>query len=84
MLKKRIFLKIDSEGGEYPGLKYFPTEYLDYIDQFILELHFVDLYPEEWGMLDIFRTLMTKFVSVNMHMNNNDCLAGRKLKANAF
>ena len=35
-------------------------------------------------MLEIFRILMIKFVSVNMHMNNNDCLTGRKLKANAF
>lgn len=42
---KRIFMKIDCEGGEWTGLKYFPTEKLDQIDQIVAELHFDDLYP---------------------------------------
>lgn len=33
-------LKIDIEGSEYLGLRYFPLEYLDYIDQIFMEAHF--------------------------------------------
>lgn len=80
---KHVFLKIDCEGGEYPGLKYFPVDKLDYIDQISGELHFAHIYREEWGMLDIFRTLMKKFVNVNLHMNNYACnnQANRRLKS---
>ena len=58
---------------------------LDNIDQIVGELHFGDIYGEEWGMLDIFRTLMTKFVNVNLHMNNYACLNSpfRNLKSSA-
>lgn len=66
-------LKIDCEGGEYPGFKALPLKYLDLIDQIVIELHFDSIYPEEWGMLDIFRTLSEKFVSVNYHNNNWGC-----------
>ena len=82
---KHIFMKIDCEGGEFPGLKYFPVDKLDNVDQITGELHFGKIYPEEWGMLDIFRTLMTKFVNVNLHMNNWGCFkkSQRKLKSEA-
>jgi hypothetical protein len=82
---KHIFLKIDCEGGEFPGLKYFPIDKLDNIDQIVGELHFGNIYPEEWGMLDIFRSIMTKFVNVNLHMNNYACLNSpfRRLKSSA-
>ena len=77
-------MPIDCDGGEYPGLKYFPVDKLENIDQIVAELHFDEIYPEEWGMLDIFETLMTKFVSVNYHMNNYGCLKGyRRLKSHA-
>ena len=33
--KKHMFLQIDCEGGEYPGFKYLPVEYLDNIDQIV-------------------------------------------------
>ena len=84
--KKHIFLQIDCEGGEYTGLKYFPTEKLKYIDQIVAEIHFDQIYPEEWGVLDIFKSLMREFVSVNYHMNNYSCLkrSYRKLGSNAF
>jgi hypothetical protein len=36
LTKKHITLKLDAEGGEYGGLKYFPMEDLDYIDQILL------------------------------------------------
>jgi len=32
---KKVFLKIDCEGCEYPGLKYVPIEQLDHIDQLV-------------------------------------------------
>ena len=48
------------------------------------ELHFDKIHPEEWGMLDIFETLASKFVSINYHMNNNGCLPGRKLPSRAL
>ena len=47
-------MPIDCDGGEYPGLKYFPVDKLENIDQIVAELHFDEIYPEEWGMLDIF------------------------------
>jgi hypothetical protein len=77
LAKKNIFLKIDCEGGEYPGFRAFPLEQLDYIDQIVAELHFDNLYPEEWGLIDIFKTLLTKFVPVNLHMNNHGCMSLR-------
>jgi hypothetical protein len=83
LFKKNIFLKIDCEGGEFPGLKVFPVELLDYVDQIAGELHFDTIYKEEWGMLDIFRTLMTKFVPVNLHHNNWGCMKDRVLKSKA-
>ena len=36
-------------------------------------------------MLDMFETIMSKFVSVNYHMNNHACMRnGRKLPARAL
>jgi hypothetical protein len=67
LTKKHITLKLDAEGGEYPGLKYFPMEDLDYIDQIMLEIHFGIISQETWGNLDIFRSLTEKFISVNYH-----------------
>ena len=46
---------------------------LDYIDQIIMELHFSDISPENWGQLDIFRGLMEKFIPVNFHQTNYAC-----------
>ena len=84
LLKKHIFLKIDCEGGEYPGFKYFPVEQLEFIDQITGELHFDVIYPEEWGMLDIFRTLREHFVPVDFHMNNYGCMPNRRLPSRAI
>lgn len=54
---KYVFMKIDCEGCAYPGLKYLPTHLLDNVDQIVGEWHLGHIYKEEWGMLDIFRTL---------------------------
>ena len=70
LLKEHIILKIDVEGGEWPGFKHFPIEQLDYIDMIIMEVHLMN---NRWGHLDIFKNLMEKFVSVNLHMNNYAC-----------
>lgn len=80
-------MKIDCEGCAYPGLKYLPTNLLDKVDQIVGEFHLGHIYKEEWGMLDIFRTLADKFVVVNLHMTNFACFeephAHRKLEAAA-
>jgi hypothetical protein len=82
---KHITLKIDCEGGEYAGFKTMPLKYLDLIDQIIMEVHLDNIYYEEWGMLDIFRTLADKFVNVNYHNNNHGCFqtGNRKIKSRA-
>ena len=64
---------MDPEGGEYFAFKYFPVELLDFVDQLVMEIHFQILAPEFWGNLDILRTLASKFVNVNYHINNNGC-----------
>jgi hypothetical protein len=33
---KHIILKMDTEGGEYLAFRYFPSEFLDYIDQIVM------------------------------------------------
>jgi len=81
---KYIFLKTDTEGAEWDTLKHLPLEYLDYFDQIAFEIHVGDIYPEQWGQLDILRTLNTKFININCHMNNNACTVGRKLPAMAI
>lgn len=73
LVGKRIFLKIDIEGGEYEAFRYLPTDYLDYFDQITMEAHFGSIYPEMWGHLDMFKSLAEKFISVNYHINNNAC-----------
>ena len=51
-----------------------------------MEVHFDNLGPETWGNLDILKTLASKFVCVNYHMNNNGCFKSpyRKLPSHAF
>lgn len=57
LTRKHITLKIDIEGGEYPTLRYFPLEYLDYIDQIVSEWHH-RFYPNKyWGNLDIYKSI---------------------------
>ncbi len=73
LTNKKINLKIDIEGGEYLALRYLPVEYLDNIVQIYMEAHFDFLGPEQWGYLDIFRTIADKFVNVNYNNNNNGC-----------
>ena len=91
LVKKNIVFKLDVEGGEFPALKYFPLEYLDYIDQLVMEIHFDKWAPESWGNLDILRSLSEKFYNVNYHMNNFGCFSKypkiepyRKLKSHAL
>ena len=85
LAQKHIILKIDCEGCEYPGFQSFPIADLDYIDMIVAEFHFDTISRETWGQLDIFRTIMTKFVNVNLHMNNFGCMSNnRKLRSRAI
>jgi hypothetical protein len=89
LIKKHFTLKIDTEGGEYSAFKYLPTEYLDYIDQIVIEFHFGNIFPETWGHLDIYRSIADKFIPVNYHPNNFACYppyttSYRGLKSKAY
>ena len=84
-------LKIDIDGGQYLAFRYLPVEYLDNIDQIFMESHFDFLGREQWGYLDIYKTLAEKFVNVNFNNNNNGCFQAYKpikpergLKSHAF
>lgn len=59
---------------------------LDNVDQIVGEWHFWPIYTEEWGMLDIIRSLNEKFVMVNLHMTNFACTdqPHRRVKALAM
>ena len=67
LTNKHFTLKIDIEGGQYPTLRYFPLEALDYIDQIICEWHMNFNGNDYWGNLDIFRSIASKFVPVLFH-----------------
>jgi hypothetical protein len=57
---KRVTMKIDVEGGEWPGFRTFPLEYLDYVDQFVLEIHNVGPGMQQgtfWGNDQIIKSL---------------------------
>lgn len=76
LVNKPIILKIDVEGAEWPGLRSLPLEYLDNIDQILMEVHLnfgAIKYSNVWGNADILRSIGEKFVSVNLHMNNYGC-----------
>ena len=70
---KHWSLKIDIEGAENQAFKYFPVKDLEYIDVIVMEIHMGFIYPEEWGMLDVYRTLTEHFAVVNIHENNIVC-----------
>jgi hypothetical protein len=70
LVKKHISIKIDTEGGEHTAFRYFPTEFLDYVDQIIMEVHLDFIYQDVWGNLDFLRTISEKFINVNYHMTN--------------
>lgn len=86
-LNKHISLKMDCEGCEYEALKYLSTNELDTIDLLIIKFHFDFLHQEEWGDLDLLRTLASKFVNVNCHsgkVGNDDECAPEAGKSNLF
>jgi hypothetical protein len=82
---KHISVKIDVEGAEWAGLRTLPFEYLEYIDQLIMEFHnpySEVIYPAFWGNIDTLRAIDEKFVSINYHMNN--CYLERDLPHHAM
>ena len=67
LTKKHITLKIDIEAGEYPTLRYFPIEDLDYIDQIVSEWHMWGYPNQYWGDLQVFKSIAEKFVPIVFH-----------------
>jgi hypothetical protein len=60
LTNKHVTMKIDIEGAEWPGFRAFPIEYLDYVDQFILEIHNPYgglMHKAYWGNIDIIKSL---------------------------
>ena len=93
---KPISLKMDIEGAEMVALRYFPTSYLENIDNIVFEYHPAEqeLTPD-WrkkrhgfqherfaGNLQIFRTLSEHFIPISFHFTNNRCYLRRPAAAN--
>lgn len=56
LTRKHITMKIDVQGAEWYGLRSFPLEYLDYVDQIIFEIHLMYFsipYTQVWGNLQM-------------------------------
>lgn len=66
---KRIIMKIDVEGAEWPSFLVTPDSVLQQIDQLSVEFHGV----EDSGLADVFRKLAKVFYVVNVHYNNWTC-----------
>lgn len=78
---KRLVMKMDVEGAEWPTFLATPDEVLQQIDQLSVEFHGV----EEDGLAEVFRKLSATFHVVNVHYNNWTCEpAVAPFKAKAF
>lgn len=66
---KRLLMKMDVEGSEWPSFMSMPEPVLGQVDQLSVEFHGVDktLY------VDVIRKLKTMFHVVNVHYNNWTC-----------
>lgn len=74
---KGIILKIDVDGAEWMGLKTLPISYLDYIDQMVIVFNnprHPQITPPLEGYLDVINSLKQKFISINFHLNNLQCV----------
>jgi hypothetical protein len=66
---KRIVLKMDVEGAEWPSFLAMPDSTLEKIDQLSVEFHGVD----ERRFVEVIRKLKKTFHLVNVHYNNWTC-----------
>ena len=72
-----MIVKIDIEGAEWSALHQISNKMLDQIDQLVIELHLGSIKSTQanWQYLLAIKRLLTKFVPVNLHMNNFGCFA---------
>ena len=66
---RRVIIKMDIEGGEWPSLLAAPDELLASIPQLAMEMHGFDK-PQ---ILEVLRKLKRSFYLVNLHFNNWSC-----------
>ena len=66
---KRLIMKMDVEGAEWPSLLAMPDTVLSRIDQLSLEFHRVN----DPKTIDVIRKLKETFFVVNVHYNNAAC-----------
>lgn len=66
---KRLIMKMDVEGAEWPSLLATPDEVLGRIDQLSIEFHRVN----DPKTLDLIRKLKETFYVANIHFNNAAC-----------
>lgn len=66
---KRLIMKMDVEGAEWPSLLAMPDSALGQIDQLSLEFHRVN----DPKTIDVIRKLKETFYVVNIHYNNAAC-----------
>jgi hypothetical protein len=79
--QKRLIMKMDVEGAEWPSFLATPDSVLQQVDQLSVEFHGV----EEDGQAEVFRKLAGVFDVVNVHYNNWTCEpAAAPFKAKAF
>jgi hypothetical protein len=66
---KRIIMKMDVEGAEWPSFLQMPDAVLNQIDQLTVEFHDVN----DPAFLDVIRKLKRTFYVANLHYNNWEC-----------
>ena len=64
LFHRHITVKMELDGVEYQALRYFPLEFLDYVDQLVVEWKFSDYPLAYWGNLDVIRRVHEKLVPV--------------------
>jgi hypothetical protein len=69
---KRIALKIDVEGAEWPSLLATPDDVLTQIDQLAVEFHWI----EDQKSLAVVQRLKQFFQVAHIHFNNRSCIDG--------
>ena len=69
---KRLVVKMDVEGAEWPSLLAAPDQTLEAIDQLVIEFHQV----EDPLFVEVAERLGRFFYVANLHHNNHTCLPG--------
>jgi hypothetical protein len=86
---KRIVLKIDVEGAEWPSLLSAPDDILRQVDQMAVEFHWAENETFDWVHDDRYLRVVTRlrqfFEVAHIHFNNTSCIGDlRPFPSHAF